>query len=360
VTRRLLSLDDLPGDELPRLLSLAARIRRDGPDPDACRGRKVALVFFQPSLRTRVSMELAAATQGAHVVALTPGGDAWKIETCRGAVMDGDAQEHVVEFVRVLSEMADLVAVRTFAGLRDFDEDFAEPVLAEFARESRVPVVNMESALDHPLQALADLRTMQEEFGEDLRGVPVALTWAPHPKALPLAVPAAFLRGCARMGMDVRVAAPAEFAPPERLLDDVRSRVAPGGTLRVFDAQEPAIRGARAVYAKAWASPAHYANAEAGLVARKRHWNWTVRESTMALGDRAVFLHCLPVRRNVVVADEVLDGPRCRVYREAGNRLVTAQAVLATLLGPRAPGPQPSGPSRRAKVPRRGIGGAPA
>lgn len=333
MSRGFLSLSDLPGDELGSLLALAARIRRDGPDPRACAGKRVALVFFNPSLRTRVSMELAAATQGAHAVALTPGGDSWKLETRRGAVMDGDAQEHVVEFVRVLSEMADLVAVRTFAGLADFDRDFAEPVLTDFARESRVPVVNMESAMDHPLQALADLLTMQEEFGEDLRGVPVALTWAPHPRALPLAVPAAFLRGCARMGMDVRVAAPPEFAPPARLLDDVRTMLAPGGSLRVFDEQAPAIRGARAVYAKAWASPLHYADPAAGLAARKRHWNWTVRESTMAHGDRAVFLHCLPVRRNVVVADEVLDGPRCRVYREAGNRLVTAQAVLATLLG---------------------------
>jgi N-acetylornithine carbamoyltransferase len=278
-------------------------------------------------------MELAAATQGGHAVALTPGGDAWKLETRRGAIMDGDAQEHLVEFVRVLAEMVDVIAVRTFAGLKRFEDDYADPVLAEFARESKVPVVNMESAMDHPLQALADLLTMQEEFGEDLRGVPVALTWAPHPRALPLAVPAAFLRGCARMGMDLRVAAPEEFGPPEALLEDVRAKLAPGGTLRVFREQEPAIRGARAVYAKAWAAPQHYAEPTAGLEARKRHWDWTVREETMALGDRAIFLHCLPVRRNVVVADEVLDGPRCRAYREAGNRLVTAQAVLAALLG---------------------------
>jgi N-acetylornithine carbamoyltransferase len=331
--RHFLTLADLPGDELPRLLRFAARIREHGPDPSRLLGRKVALVFFNPSLRTRVSMELASATQGAHVVALTPGGDAWKLEMRDGAVMDGDAQEHVVEFVRVLAEMVDLIAVRTFAGLRDFDEDFGEPVLSAFARSSPVPVVNMESAMDHPLQALADLRTLQEEFGEDLTGVPVTITWAPHPRALPLAVPASFLRGCARMGMDVRLAAPPEYVPPEPLLRGVREMLAPGGSLRVFDAQEPAVRGARAVYAKAWAAPAHYGEPAAGLEARRRHGGWTVRESTMAHGDRAVFLHCLPVRRNVVVADEVLDGPRSRVVREAGNRLLTAQALLATLLG---------------------------
>ena len=120
---------------------------------------------------------------------------------------------------------------------------------------------------------------------------------------------------------------------PARLLDDVRSMAAPGGSLRVFHDQAEAVRGARAVYAKAWAAPAYYADAAAGLAARRAHRDWTVTERTMALGDRAVFLHCLPVRRNVVVADEVLDGPRCRVYREAGNRLITAQAVLAHVLG---------------------------
>lgn len=332
--RRFLSLADLPGGDLAQVLDLAARIKQGGPDPTRLAGKKVALLFFNPSLRTRVSMELAAQTQGAHVVALTPGGDSWKLETVRGAVMDGDTQEHLVDATRVLAEMADCIAVRTFSPLRDFEEDRRESVLTEIARESRVPVVNMESALDHPLQAMADLLTMQEEFGRDLRGVPVTLTWAPHPKALPLAVPAAFLRGVARMGMEIRVAAPEEFGPPDSLLDEVRSQLAPGGSVRVFREQEPAFAGSRAVYAKAWGSPLFYADPAAGLAARKRYWHWTVRERTMALGDDAIFLHCLPVRRNVVVADEVLDGPRCRVYREAGNRLTTAQAVLAHVLRP--------------------------
>lgn len=333
MTRGLLSLDDLPGDELRSLLALAARIKSGGPDRNLLAGKRVALLFFNPSLRTRASMELAAQTQGASVVSLSSGGESWKLETRRGAVMDGDSQEHLVDAVRVLAEMADLVAVRTFAGLSDFDADFAEPVLTEVARESRVPVVNMESAMDHPLQALADLQTMQEEFGPDLSGVPVTLTWAPHPRALPLAVPSCFLRGAARMGMEIRVAAPPEFAPPAKLLDDVRSKLAPHGSLRVFDSQEPAVRGTSVVYAKAWGSPLLYADPEAHLAARRRHWHWTVRETTMSPGDRAIFMHCLPVRRNVVVADEVLDGPRQRVYREAGNRLTTAQAVLARILG---------------------------
>jgi N-acetylornithine carbamoyltransferase len=333
MTRNFLSLADLPGDELARVLDLAARTKRGDYDRAAAAGKRVALLFFNPSLRTRMSMELAAQSIGAHTVAVVPGADAWKLETRPGAVMDGDTQEHLVDAVRVMAEMSDLIAVRTFAGLKDADEDRREPVLSAVARESRVPVVNMESAMDHPLQALADLMTMQEEIGRDLSGVPVTLTWAPHPRPLPMAVPAAFLRGCARMGMDVRVAAPKEFALPNWLRDEANSLLMHGGSIRYFEDQAEAVRGARAVYAKAWSSPSFYSDPDAGLAARRRYWNWTVTETTMALGDRAVFLHCLPVRRNVVVTDEVLDGPRCRAFVEAGNRLHTARAVLMTAFG---------------------------
>jgi N-acetylornithine carbamoyltransferase len=329
---RFLSLADLPGDALARVLDLATRTKRGDYDRAAAAGKRVALLFFNPSLRTRMSMELAAQSIGAHTVAVVPGADAWKLETRPGAVMDGDTQEHLVDAVRVMAEMSDLIAVRTFAGLKDAGDDRKEPVLSAVARESRVPVVNMESAFDHPLQALADLMTMQEEFGRDLRGVPVTLTWAPHPRALPMAVPAAFLRGCARMGMDVRVAAPKEFMLPDWLLAEAAA-AHPERRIRVTEDQSKAFEGTRAVYAKAWGSPLHYADSDAGLAARRQHRDWTTTEQKLALGDRAIFLHCLPVRRNVVVTDEVLDGPRCRVYQEAGNRLHTARAVLMTLLG---------------------------
>jgi N-acetylornithine carbamoyltransferase len=148
-----------------------------------------------------------------------------------------------------------------------------------------------------------------------------------------LAVRAAFLRGVARMGMDVRVAAPPRFELPDRVIDEARASLPRGGSIRAFADQREALRGASAVYAKAWGSPLHYADPAAGLTVRRAHGDWTVTETKMALGDRAVFLHCLPVRRNVVVADEVLDGPRCRVYQESGNRLHTARAVLIRLLG---------------------------
>ena len=331
---RFLSLADLPGSDLQRVTDLALEIKMRGRYQQRHgEGRRVGLVFLNPSLRTRASMELAAQAEGAHVTCVTPGQEAWKLDLRPGAVMDGDAAEHLLDAVRVLSEMVDVLAVRCFAGLADLEEDRREPVLSLFARESRVPVVNMESALDHPLQALADLVTMQEEFGRDLRGVPVTLTWAPHPRALPLAVPAAFLRGCARAGMRIRVAAPPGFELPQFLLDEARALAPSDARVEVFDDQREAVRDTRVVYAKAWAAPSLYGDPEAGAAARRAHAGWTVTEPLMALGHDAIFMHCLPVRRNVVVADEVLDGPRNRAYREAGNRYHTARAVLATLLG---------------------------
>jgi len=330
---RFLSLADAPGTALAELLRLAARIKAEGPDPSLLAGKQVSLLFLNPSLRTRTSMEFAATSQGAQVVTLAPGADAWKVELERGVVMDGDSVEHLVDAVRVLSEMADLVGVRTFAGMRSFAEDRDEPVLTTIAAESSVPVVNMESALDHPLQALADLMTMQEELGEDLSGVPVTVTWAPHPKPLPMAVTAAFLRGAARMGMEVCVASPPEFALPAALIDDVRALLPGCGSISVHGDQDEALAGTRVVYAKAWGSPSHYSDPASGHEVRMARRDWCVTDEKMRRGDDSVFLHCLPVRRNVVVTDAVLDGPRSRVVQEAGNRLHTARAVMASILG---------------------------
>ena len=337
--RGFLSLADLPGEALHDVLDAAAAIAANRPRADAVAGKRVALLFMNPSLRTRASMELAVSSQGGHVVALVPGADAWKVETRRGAVMDGDAAEHLVDAVRVLSSMADLIAVRTFAGLRSVADDLAEPILSLVAAESSVPVVNMESAFDHPLQALADLATMREDLGggrDSLRGVPVTLTWAPHPRALPMAVGAAFLRGAARAGMDVRVATPAGFELPGAVIDEARGLLPGSGNVECTGDREAALRGTRFVYAKAWAAPAHYGDVAAGAALRERHRDWTVDQRAMGLTDDAAFLHCLPVRRNVVVSDAVVDGPRSLVVREAEYRLHTACAVLARLLGSRA------------------------
>ncbi len=331
--RNLLSLSDLPGDELDRLLALAAEMKRDGPDAGRLAGKQVALLFLNPSLRTRTSMQLAAESLGANVVSLTPGDDAWTLETKPGAMMDGAEVEHLVDAVRVLSEMVDLVGVRAFAGLKDLEEDRSEPVLSMVARESTVPVVSMESALDHPLQALGDLLTLREEFGDDLTGVPVTLTWTPHPRQLPLAVGAAFVRATQRMGMALRIAAPPEFAMPGFLLDEARAAAAEGASITTFESQAEAVNGSKAVYAKAWAAPGLLGDWSAARLAQDAYASWTVDDELMSQSDDGIFLHSLPVRRNVVVTDSVLDGPKSAVVRQAGNRLHTARAALATLLG---------------------------
>lgn len=328
--RGFLSLADLPGDELGRVLTLAEDMRFEpARHAGSLAGRRIGLVFLNPSLRTKASMELAAQTLGAHYVTLTSGSGTWALETANGVVMDGDRAEHVVDAVRVLSEMFDLIGIRCFAGLRDVTEDWTEPTLRTVAANATVPVVNMESAFDHPLQALADLMTLRHRHGEDLRGLPVTLSWAPHPKPLPLAVPAAFLRAMGRVGAQVRVATPPEFALPEYLLDEVRGF---GADVSVHHDQVEAVHGSRVVYAKSWGAPALLGDRDAEHAARSRHAHWTIDERLMDQADDATFLHCLPIRRNVVATDGVLDGPWSRVYRQAGNRLHTARAVLHHLL----------------------------
>lgn len=325
-----LSLADLPGDELTRVLSLAEQMRFEpGKHRGSLDGRRIGLVFLNPSLRTKASMELAAQTLGAHCVTLTSGSGTWALETETGVIMDGDRAEHVIDAMQVLSQMFDLIGVRCFAGLEDVTEDWTEPALRTIAASSSVPVVNMESAFDHPLQALADLMTMRHRHGEDLSGLPVTLTWAPHPKPLPLAVPAAFLRAMGRVGADVRIAAPPEFLPPDFLLDEVRSF---GATIEVHHDQRAAVAGSRVVYAKSWGAPWLLGDRAAETEARRRYAHWTVDEALMDVGDDATFMHCLPIRRNVVATDGVLDGPTSRVHRQAGNRFHTARAVLHHLL----------------------------
>jgi len=332
--RSLLSLDDLSDAELERLLATAARMRaRDHGRP--LEGVTVALVFLNPSLRTRTAAEAALAELGGHAVVLAPGTDAWKLEFRRGAVMDGEAVEHVRDALGSLSRMVRGIGVRTFAALRDWEEDRAEPVLRAFREASTVPLFNLESAQDHPLQSLADLLTLREALGGDLRGRRLTLTWAPHPKPLPMAVPHAVLRMASRAGMRIAVACPPKFEPDARFLrqvgDAARER---GGEVRVFADQREAVRGAEAVYAKAWGSPAFYGRWEEEKPLRARHRDWTVTASLLgAAAPGARFLHCLPVRRNVVAADDVIEGPGSLVMEQAGNRLLVQKAVFLETLG---------------------------
>jgi N-acetylornithine carbamoyltransferase len=309
-----------------------------GAAPRRAEGRRAGAVFLNPSLRTRTSFEAACGILGVQPIVLQPGTDAWALEYRDGVRMDGLGVEHVRDAVGVLSGFVHLLAVRAFAGLADPDEDRADPVLAAFMRHSRVPVVNLESARWHPLQGLADAATWVRRLGPDLRGVPITLTWAPHPKALPTAVPNQVLLSAAMMGMDLTLAHPEGFdLDPEVVARASGLAASQGGAVRVTDDREAAFAGARVVVAKSWGGWSGYRRREDEANVRRTLGHWTVDAASMALTDRAGFMHCLPVRRNVVVTDEVIDGPDSWTQETGHRRLTTAVALLESLFSETSP-----------------------
>lgn len=330
-----LSLSSLEDDTLARLLARArAAVRR--PVGDELRGKVVGLVFQDPSLRTLASTQAAAAQLGGSSFVLQPGRGTWGLEIRDGVVMDGAAAEHVREAVPVLGSYADTLGVRAFAGLTDLAADLAEPTLSAFVRYAGRPVINLESAFDHPCQALADWQTL-DHFGVPANGGRFVLSWAWHPKPLPQAVPSAVLAMAARRGMAVTVLRPEGFD----LHPSVYARAAEearrgGGSVTVTSDRAAALRGAHVLYAKSWAALPAWADpaADAALRAPLRA-DWCVEPGWFAdAAPDARFMHCLPVRRNVVVADAVLDGLRSVVLTQAAHRLTAAKAVLLELLAP--------------------------
>ncbi|MCB9896819.1 MAG: N-acetylornithine carbamoyltransferase [Planctomycetes bacterium] len=321
-------LDDAAWDALLAASELLAGDRGRRP---LLAGLRFAMLFLAPSLRTRTAFEVACHDLGAHAVPLQPGEGSWTLEHRDGVVMDGAAAEHLREAVGVLARMVDGIGLRAFAGLRDAADDLAEPVLAAAARASGVPLLNLESALDHPHQALADALTLRRQVGERCK---VVVTWAPHVRPLPMAVPAAAVQAFAREGHDVVLAHPEGFELPDAVLDAARASAARrGGTFTVTHDREAAFEGARVVYAKAWGSARHYGEPAEVASAAVRRPGWMVRERDLQRGDRAFFMHCLPVRRNVVVEDALLDGPRSLVFEQAAARLDVQRATLCRAAG---------------------------
>jgi len=329
--KRFVSLAELPREEVLDLLALAARLERQ-PDPHALAGRVLALLFFNPSLRTLASFQSGMARLGGSSFVISPGQGSWQLETRRGVVMTGDAAEHVREAVPVLASYADALGIRSFAGGKDLAADLADSTFRAMADVCPVPLVNLESAIDHPCQALADWKTLDDlEIPRHGRFV---LSWANHPKALPLAVPAAALHMAALRGMEVVVARPHGYGLPEPLMARARAVAElAGGSVRETNDPGEAMVGARVVYAKSWGSPELYGDGQAEAIRRRALTGWCVDEHWF---DEAApdcrFMHCLPVRRNVVVTDAVLDGPRSVVVQEARNRMWVQMAVLHRLL----------------------------
>ncbi len=306
------SITDAPNPNalIQRALEIKRAVRRP---PSAVHRKTLVLLFFNPSLRTRLSTEKAAQNLGMNVI--TMNADAgWKIELEDGTVMDGDKAEHVREAAGVISQYADVIGIRSFPTLKDRDWDYAEVVLNQFKKYASVPIISLESATVHPLQSLADAVTI-EEFKTKPRPK-VVLTWAPHVRALPQAVPNSFVEWMKTRDVELVVTHPPGAELAQQFVENVRVE---------YD-QQGAFEGADFIYAKNWSSYTDYGQ----IISPKE--NWMVTPEKMALTDNARFMHCLPVRRNVVVADAVLDDPRCLIFEQAKNREVAAQAVLEEIM----------------------------
>lgn len=280
------------------------------------KNKTIILVFFNSSLRTRLSSQKAALNLGMNPIVLNVNGDSWKLETQMGVVMDGDKTEHLKEAIPVIGSYCDIIGVRSFAGLTDKEFDYNESILRQFIDYSGKPVISLESATVHPCQAFADLITIEEH--KKVARPKVVMTWAPHPKALPQAVPNSFAEWMNAADVDFVITQPEGYELDERFV----------GNARVEYDQMKALEGADFVYAKNWsaASKENY-----GKILSK-DLSWTVDAKHMAVTNNAYFMHCLPVRRNMIVSDEVIDSPQSLVIPEAANRVVSAQVVMKRML----------------------------
>lgn len=283
---------------------------------DLGRNKTLLMIFFNSSLRTRLSTQKAAMNLGMNVMVLDVNQGAWKLETERGVIMDGDKAEHLLEAIPVMGCYCDIIGVRSFAGLKSKAEDYEERVIEQFIRYSGRPVFSMEAATRHPLQSYADLITIEEYKTKERPKV--VMTWAPHPKALPQAVPNSFAEWMTAAGYDLVITHPHGYE-----LDPAFTAGA-----RIEYNQDKAFEGADFVYAKNWSA---YNDADYGKVLSTDR-SWTVDARKMALTDKAYFMHCLPVRRNMIVTDEVIESDRSIVIPEAANREISAQAVIKRLL----------------------------
>jgi len=298
-------------------LKMAFEIKKDRfKDIELGRNKTAMLVFFNSSLRTRLSTQKAAMNLGMNVMVLDVNQGAWKLETERGVIMDGDKSEHLLEAVPVMGSYCDVIGVRSFAHFENKDEDYNEMILNQFIKYSGRPVFSMEAATRHPLQSFADLITIEEYKTKERPKV--VLTWAPHPRALPQAVPNSFAEWMNATDYEFVIANPKGYdLAPEFV-----------GKAKVTHNQDEAFEGADFIYAKNWAV---FEDPNYGKVISK-DMSWTVSARQMALTNNAYFMHCLPVRRNMIVTDEVIESPQSIVIPEAANREISAQAVLKMIL----------------------------
>lgn len=326
-------LADFSNEEIGALLELAGRLDTH-PEPEALRGKVLSLLFLSPSLRTLASFQAAMIRLGGGSFVISPEMSIHGHETRPGIVMDGAAAEHIREAVPVIASYSDAIGIRAFAERKNLETDLADTEFSALIDLIDTPYINMESAMGHPCQNLADWKTL-DDLSIPANGGKFVLSWAYHPRALPLAVPSSTLFTAAKRGMDVTVLRPEGFELPEPLMQKANAAAAAsGGSIRETDDRAEAMEGAHVIYAKSWSSTMHYGNKLADQEQREAHIDWCVDEPWFDNArDDCRFMHCLPVRRGVVVSEAVLDGPRSVVIHEARNRMLGQMAVLHQMLG---------------------------
>jgi len=327
-----LTTADWSAEQLEDLLGLAARLKGN-PLNSHLRGKSVALMFLNPSLRTRTSFELGMQQLGGIAIVLQPGKDAWGVEFNAGTVMDGDAEEHIAEVAGVLSRYCDLIALRAFPLFQDWSGDREDSVIKSLALHASVPVINMETIV-HPCQELALMLTLKEKFGE-VRKKKFVLTWTWHPRPLNTAVANSALLISSKFGMDVTLLCPEEAYRLDSQFETaaVDFAAASGGSFQMTHDIEEAYSGADVVYAKSWGALPFYGKPDLEWELRKNYRHFIVNEEKMEMTNNAQFSHCLPLRRNVKATDGVMDADYCVAIDEAENRLHVQKAVMMTLLG---------------------------
>ncbi len=333
--RNFLSTTDWPKEELDQVLEFAGQLKRN-PVNSSMAGKSIALLFLNPSLRTRTSFELGMQQMGGIAIVLQPGRDAWGLEFSPGTVMDGDAEEHIIEVAAVLSRYCDMIALRAFPKFVDWRKDRTDSVIRALAQHASVPVINMETIV-HPCQELAMMMTLKEKLGSVERKK-MLITWTWHPRPLNTAVANSALLISSKFGMDVTLLCPQkDYILDSQFMDQAQQNAeASGGSLQVSHDIESAYRGADVVYAKSWGALPYCGDAEEEWKLRQNYRHFIVDEQKMGLTSKALFSHCLPLRRNIKATDAVMDAEYCVAIDEAENRLHVQKAMMANLLGVKA------------------------
>ena len=318
--------------ELQEILDFSIKLK-ENPFQPILKNKSIAMIFFNPSLRTKTSFEIGINELSGTAVVIQPGKDAWPIEFAENVVMDGESEEHVKEVAQVLSSYCDCIAVRAFPKFESWEIDRTNHVIESFAKYASVPVVNMES-IEHPCQELAHVLTLQEHFG-NLEGKDYLLTWTYHPKPLNTAVANSSLLIASKFGMNIRLLCPNEdYLLDERYLSSAKQFCRDNGkSFEVSHDINSAYKGANIVYAKSWGSLNYYGNPEAEIMIRKDYKHFIVDDKKMNLTNDGVFSHCLPLRRNIKATDSVMDSPSCIAIQEAENRKHVQKSLLSKIVG---------------------------